>query len=121
MNEKDWILLTSYIDRNSLITDKVDLELSGVEVRVQNENVIDQDPLVAAAVGGYKLWINRDHFIKAAEVLRKSGRELNIKSLEELQAEDAAELKRVKRTVVIGGLVVLVVVLLAILFLTLVD
>lgn len=45
------------------------LESTGMEVEIRDNNTIDSDPIISNAIGGVKLFVKDEDYIKAQEIL----------------------------------------------------
>lgn len=62
-------LIGSYQYSSEAIIFKAKLESEGIEVFIRDNNIVDSNPLYSNAIGGVKLFVNRNDYLKAKDVI----------------------------------------------------
>lgn len=69
--EEQFKLIGRYQYSSEAIIYKGKLESEGLEVYIRDNNIVDSNPLYSNAVGGIKLFVKNEDFIKAQNILSK--------------------------------------------------
>lgn len=62
-------LIGSYQYSSEAIIFKGKLESEGIEVFIRDNNTVDANPLYSNAIGGVKLFVNRNDYLKAKDIM----------------------------------------------------
>ena len=69
MEEEKFTLLRRFQYSSEAIIYQGKLESHGIEVHIRDNNIVDSNPLYSNAVGGVKMFVKREDFDKAKEIL----------------------------------------------------
>lgn len=67
--EEDFKLLRSYQYSSEAQIFRAKLESEGIKVYLRDHHTVDSNPIWSNAVGGVKLYVKSEDFVKAAEIL----------------------------------------------------
>lgn len=85
--EFNWVFLRSFVWPHEYYTLQAFLESYGIKINMRDEVTIMVDPLLSNAIGGIKMYVAEEDFVRAAELLAEFDKNRN-ESEEEKSKKD---------------------------------
>jgi hypothetical protein len=115
MKKSVFKLIRRYQYSSEAIIFKGKLESEGISVFIRDNNIIDAYPLYSNAVGGVKLFMKNDEFIKANEILSQVS-EYSLDEMNQLVSCPKCNRKQIKMSTSIKDIKTLLVFIFSMLF-----